>query len=67
MKTFTVTIEEDPKTGDLILPFADEMLKHAGWAVGDTVIWQDNKNGTWSLIKKTLEIESHGTQDWVEP
>ena len=67
MKTFTVTIEEDPETGDLVLPFTEEILKEAGWAVGDTVVWQDNKNGTWSIIKKSESVEEHGTQDWVEP
>jgi hypothetical protein len=31
MKKYTVTLEEDPATRDLILPFPKEMLKEVGW------------------------------------
>lgn len=53
MKSWTVTLEEDPETGDLILPFSNEMLQEVGWQEGDVIEWIDNKNGSWSLIKKT--------------
>lgn len=52
LKTWTVTLEEDPETGDLILPFSDEMLADVGWKEGDVLEWIDNKNGSWSLVKK---------------
>jgi hypothetical protein len=39
-KTWTVTLEEDPETGDLLMPLPDEVLEHAGWAEGDTLLWQ---------------------------
>ena len=55
MKSWTVTLEEDPETGELVLPFTDEMLAGLGWVEGDTIEWIDNKDGTWSLIKKTVE------------
>jgi hypothetical protein len=51
-KTHTITLEEDPETGDLILPFTDEILQEAGWKEGDTIEWIDNKDGSWSLVKK---------------
>lgn len=51
-KTWTVTLEEDPESGDLILPFTNEMLKEVGWKEGDVLEWIDNKNGSWSLVKK---------------
>ena len=54
-KTHIVTLEEDPETGDLILPFTDEILQEAGWAEGDTLEWTNLKNGTWSLAKKQDE------------
>jgi len=38
-KTYTVTVEEDPETGDLILPFPDDMLDELGWQEGDTLEW----------------------------
>jgi hypothetical protein len=54
-KTHTITLEEDPETGDLILPFTDEILQEAGWKEGDTIEWIDNKNGSWSLVKQQDE------------
>jgi hypothetical protein len=55
LKTHTITLEEDPETGDLILPFTDEILQEAGWKEGDTIEWIDNNNGSWSLVKQQNE------------
>jgi len=52
LKSWTVTLEEDPETGDVILPFPDDMLEEAGWREGDVLKWIDNKDGTWSLVKQ---------------
>lgn len=57
-KSWTIKLEEDPETGDLIMPFTDEILESAGWKEGDVLQWIDNKNGTWTLKK----VE-HGTND----
>ena len=54
-KSWTVTLEEDPETGELILPFTNEMLKDLGWVEGDVIEWIDNKNGSWSLVKQSNE------------
>jgi hypothetical protein len=54
MKSYTVILEEDPETGDLILPFPEDMLKEVGWKEGDTLDWGDNKDGTFSIIKKEV-------------
>ena len=51
-KTWTITLEEDPETGDLILPFTNEMLEGVGWKEGDVLEWIDNKDGSWSLVKQ---------------
>jgi bifunctional DNA-binding transcriptional regulator/antitoxin component of YhaV-PrlF toxin-antitoxin module len=48
---WTITLEDDPETGDLILPFTDEILQSVGWKEGDTLEWIDNKNGSWTLRK----------------
>jgi hypothetical protein len=48
---WTVTIEEDLETGDLILPLPEDMLQLQGWVEGDTLEWLNNGNGTWSLQK----------------
>ena len=49
--SWTITIEEDPKTGDLILPLPEDMLKLQGWTEGDTLEWIDNNDGSWTLQK----------------
>ena len=54
-KTFTITLEEDPETGDLILPLPQELLDDAGWGEGDVLNWRDNKDGSWSLTKKDIK------------
>ena len=54
MKSWTVNLEEDPETNDLILTFPPELLEQAGWKEGDDIIWTDNKDGTWSLTKKNV-------------
>ena len=52
MKSWVVTLEEDPETGELVLPLSDEILEGSGIQVGDTVEWIDNKDGSWTLRKK---------------
>lgn len=51
-KRWTVTLEEDPDTGDLILPFPEDFLKETGWKEGDVLKWHDNGDGSWSLTRK---------------
>jgi hypothetical protein len=51
MSQWTVTVEEDPETGDLILPLPEDMLQLQGWVEGDTLEWTDNGDGSWSLHK----------------
>ena len=48
---WTVIVEEDPETGDLILPLPPEMLEMQGWKEGDDLEWIDNEDGSWSLQK----------------
>lgn len=50
-KSWTVTLEEDPETGDLILPLSDEILEGSGISIGDTVEWVNNNDGSWILRK----------------
>lgn len=49
--SWSITVEEDPETGDLILPLPEDMLQLQGWVEGDILEWVDNKDGSWSLIK----------------
>ena len=50
-KTWTISLEEDPETGDLILPLNDDILEQTGWKTGDSIDWTDNKDGSWTMKK----------------
>ena len=34
-----VQLEEDPETGDLVMPIPDGLLEAQGWKIGDTLEW----------------------------
>jgi len=44
-----VQIENDGD--DLILPLGEDLCKELGWSVGDTLLWTDNHDGTFTLSK----------------
>lgn len=50
-KSWTVIIEEDAETGDVILPFPQDMLDEVGWMPGDNLKWVDREDGTWEIRK----------------
>jgi hypothetical protein len=54
LKSWTLNVEEDPNTGDGILVLPQDLLDSAGWVEGDNLLWIDNKDGTWSLVKEDL-------------
>ena len=54
-RPWTVHLEEDPDTGDLLLPFPSEMLEQLGWAEGDTLTWTVKTNGSIILSKKAKD------------
>ena len=47
----TLTVNEDPQSGDLYLQFTDDLLEKLGWEPGDNLAWIDNEDGTWTLTK----------------
>lgn len=51
-KKHTVYIEEDPDTGDLILPLPEGICDELGWEIGDKLKWKTNENGTFTVTKK---------------
>ena len=54
MTRWTVTLEEDTDTGDLIMPIPQEVLDMQGWVEGDLLEWLDQGNGSWQLQKKSV-------------
>ena len=49
---WTVTLEEDPETGDLVMPFPPELLVQVGWDYGDVLVWTETDHGSFVLSKK---------------
>jgi hypothetical protein len=47
-----ITVEEDPETGDLILPFPDGLCDQLGWEIDDVLDWEANGDGSYTLTKK---------------
>jgi hypothetical protein len=68
MTRFVTTVKYDSKTGEYYLEFPPELLNQVGWDFGDTLIWKDNEDGSFSLEKKvgdstrdqTSNEETHG-------
>ena len=51
--TWIVELEEDPETGDLIMPLPMELMASLGWNIGDTLVWNtDEQDKTVKLTKK---------------
>lgn len=51
-RRWVVDVQEDPATGDAMIQFPEEFLEITGWGEGDLLEWVDNKDGSWTLIKK---------------
>ncbi len=54
-KVWTVDLQEDPITSDMILEFPPEVLEQVGWREGDSLIWKDNGDGSFMLTKQETE------------
>lgn len=48
---WTLEVEEDPETGELILPLPADLLVMNSWVDGDILEWIDNEDGSWTLKK----------------
>jgi len=49
--TYEVMTQEDPETGDLILPIPQELLDKMGWKPGDNLEWVQDDKERWILKK----------------
>ena len=49
-----VQLEEDPETGDLVMPFPPALIEALGWEIGDTLTWEPGiDKESYRLTKKT--------------
>ena len=62
MTHWTVKLETDPETGDLIMPLTPDMLSQMGWDIGDTLLWEEMGNGSWSLRKQDPGTDEDATK-----
>ena len=53
--SWVATLQEDPETGDMILPLPEDLMESQGFEVGDVLKWKDNKDGSFSISKKVSE------------
>jgi len=63
-----VTLEQDPESGELIMPIPTDILSQMGWIEGTELFWIDNEDGTYSLKEKkngTSEEQRSDTDDSV--
>ena len=49
---WTVIIEEDPKTGELILPIPNDLLVEMEWVEGDELVWEETEYPGYTLRKR---------------
>lgn len=51
-RRYEVITQEDPESGDLILPIPPEVLKELGWNEGDDLLFEIGKDGSTIYVKK---------------
>jgi hypothetical protein len=49
-KSWVIDVQENAD-GELFIELNDEILAGSGFKVGDDIIWEDNKDGSWTLKK----------------
>lgn len=48
-------VEVIEENGELLIPIPEDMLEELGWKPEDTLVWLDNKDGSFS-IKKFVDV-----------
>lgn len=52
MQTWTVQIEEDLETGQLMLPFPADLLSQMGWSEGTELFWEEASDNSYTITEK---------------
>jgi hypothetical protein len=50
--TYEVITQEDPETGELILPIPKQLMEEMGWKEGDELSFDQDDQGRWVISKK---------------
>ena len=48
---------KDAGNGELLIEFPDELMNQMGWDIGDTLLWEELPNGSWSVKKDESKDE----------
>lgn len=51
-KSWIVEVQENGKTKELFIEFPLGCLDQVGWDEGDTLLWEELPDGSWSIRKK---------------
>ena len=61
-QVWIVELEEDPETGDLIMPLPMELIESQGWKIGDTLVWDLNEAEKTATLKKKKDGNETGKE-----
>ena len=56
--SWIVTLEEDPDTGELIMPLPHAVLAQEGWCIGDLLTWSVDESGAITLRRSDDQNQS---------
>ncbi len=57
-----IQLEEDPETGDMVMPLPMEVLESQGWKIGDTLVWDLDETTNTATLKKKRDDNETGQQ-----
>jgi hypothetical protein len=49
-----IDIKADPETGEPYIEIPDDICDQLDFKVGDTILWTDNKDGSYTLSKSNV-------------
>ena len=55
MNSWILDVKHDEKTGDHFIELNDEILNGSGFKVGDTLKWVDNLDGSYTIMKTSMD------------
>lgn len=50
-KSWVLDVQHNDETDETFIQLPDELMKEAGWNLGDDIEWIDNKDGSWTMKK----------------
>ena len=56
-KRWTLPVQYNKETDEYFIEFTDEMMEASGFKPGDTLNWEDNKDGSYTMTKKKEETQ----------